>query len=329
MRKTTRYKIALIAQVLAMGLPFFAFANEPQNIKADNLPPAANSLNAGSSVDTIQLKKSVLDNNDEQKTLEVFRLENGRWNEIKGLKIKNYLTGGQDLGGGNTYEAEFKSIGEYLLTTLRGFANTDIDTAKLDLAVRHVKIIATNDRLVLNGTERHAINSLSKKVIVLSSLNWAKLTVIQKKTLVLHEYLRFCEVDDSNYRFSGRWAAAEKLTLIPPAVANIYHQIDLPKSVWEIEGRTAGIKMDLEPTEMVYVAQDYANNIKNMPVFRVFISDRIVTTQTVYYGSRWLESLYSESELPKAEKCMKKMMNKEPLKHFIVGERNMNIIDCW
>ncbi|WP_413577754.1 hypothetical protein ACLVWU_04800 [Bdellovibrio sp. HCB290] len=329
MRKTTKYKVIFLAQLIAMGLPFFAYSNESMSFKAHNLPPAANSLNADSSVDTIQVNKSVLDNDDEQKTLEIFRLEKDRWQEIKGMKIRNYLQGGQDLGGGNTYEAEFKSIGQYLLTTLRGFANSEINTDKLDVAVRDVKIIATNDRLVLNGTERHAINSLSKKVIVLSSQNWKKLTVAQKKTLVLHEYLRFCEVDDSNYTISGRWAAAEKLTLIPPAVANIYHQIDLPKSVWEIEGRVAGTKMDLEPTEMVYVAHDSAINVKNMPVFRVFVADPILTTQTVYYGSRWLESLYSESELPKAEKCLKKLSRKEPLMHFVVGERHMNIIDCW
>lgn len=124
------------------------------------------------------------------------------------LPLSPALAGGQDAGGGHVYEAEFMQIGRDLVTRIGAArltsAQIGFELINLDVAVREVQILATDDVQCLHENVRMAINSPAQRLITVSASSWAILDKNQKDLLVLHEYLRFVSVDDSQYSFSLR-----------------------------------------------------------------------------------------------------------------------------
>lgn len=116
--------------------------------------------------------------------------------------------GGQDSSGGDAYEAEFKSIGLDLAKRIRtkGLKADRIgfEVLNFDIALREVQIFGTDAVLRVDerAPERNAVNSGLHKVIVLNERIWQTLNEKQKSLLVMHEYLRFLNIDDSQYSYS-------------------------------------------------------------------------------------------------------------------------------
>jgi hypothetical protein len=117
---------------------------------------------------------------------------------------------GKDRGGGNVYEAEFKQIGFELLGEIKskrlGAEQIGFETIRLEVALNEVKVLGTDTPLSIEHQPRMAINSPVQKLIIFSNSSWMILNPDQKRLLVLHEYLRFVGVDDSEYTFSLRIA---------------------------------------------------------------------------------------------------------------------------
>jgi hypothetical protein len=106
--------------------------------------------------------------------------------------------GGHDLGGGSAYEAEFKLLGKRLAGDLRAAAIPEERLAfsldSLDEAVAQAAVFGSDDppsEIRIEGLRRDAVNSLASRAIVFSNVIWSHLSQTQKRSLVLHEYLRF------------------------------------------------------------------------------------------------------------------------------------------
>lgn len=117
---------------------------------------------------------------------------------------------GKDRGGGNVFEAEFKQLGYRILNEIRvkGLSAEQIgfETIRMEVALEEVRVLGTDRSVSVENTPRMSINSPRRKVIIFSNASWMILNHEQKKLLVLHEYLRFVGVDDSEYTFSLRIA---------------------------------------------------------------------------------------------------------------------------
>jgi len=267
---------------------------------------------------------------DDGKSFTMQQFENGAWverkNPKKQLQIFLASLGGQDAGGGNSYEAEFKSIGTAILGNIRAFGGleTFVSFEKLEKAIEDVRIVIEPSRLFLNGVERQAVNFRSMKVIMVSENYWKQLTMDQKKILVMHEYLRFCNVEDKGYAVSAVLAAFQQLTLIPPSIGNIYHTVEFPSNVWEFpEDALIPVKID-----------GVEDNIHIQPAgptwpfaIRVIVSDPVIGGKSVFYVPGPSEHLEKE-ENQRAIKCARKINAQLPLTTFIVGERETTIVDC-
>jgi hypothetical protein len=116
--------------------------------------------------------------------------------------------GGQDAGGGNVFEIEFKATGALLAKQIHDAGLTDSQLGfswlQFDVATREVQVMATDEKLSLDGKSKSAINSSNQRIIVFNGQIWAILNLEQKRMLALHEYLRFTGVDDSEYTFTLR-----------------------------------------------------------------------------------------------------------------------------
>lgn len=116
--------------------------------------------------------------------------------------------GGQDAGGGNVFEIEFKATGSLLSKQIHDAQLSDsqlgFSWGQFDAATREVRVVATNETISLNGDSKSAINSSNQRIIVFNSQVWTLLNLDQKRMIVLHEYLRFTGVDDAEYAFTLR-----------------------------------------------------------------------------------------------------------------------------
>lgn len=114
----------------------------------------------------------------------------------------------QDRGGGNAYEAEFKKIGQALYLDIQKLKMSDeqlgFSLETFSNALVTVELKGTDGPVQLNNESRMAINVLTERFILFSNQQWQELDFSQKRLLVLHEYLRFVGVDDSNYSYSSK-----------------------------------------------------------------------------------------------------------------------------
>lgn len=121
-------------------------------------------------------------------------------------KSANARSMGQDRGGGNVYEAEFKKIGIELLASMQNARLSSeqlgFELLQFKVALQEVQVLGLDQELSLHGNVRMAINSPSERLIRFSNDAWMILNIEQKRILVLHEYLRFVGVDDAEYAFS-------------------------------------------------------------------------------------------------------------------------------
>jgi hypothetical protein len=115
--------------------------------------------------------------------------------------------GGQDSGGGNGYEAEFKLVAQQLDQEIHNAGlsadQLGFDLGKLDAAVAKAKPLATKADLSLKpGEPRNALNSKEEMIILFNQTIWTLMEPKQKRLIVMHEYCRFLGVDDSEYDVS-------------------------------------------------------------------------------------------------------------------------------
>lgn len=267
---------------------------------------------------------------DDNKSFTMQQFENGEWVERKNPKaqIKQFLAhhGGQDAGGGNSYEGEFKTIGTVILGNIQAFTGleTFVSFQKLQNAIDSVRIIIEPTKLFIEGTERQAVNFRSLKVILVSEAYWKQLTMDQKKLLVMHEYLRFCDVEDKGYAVSSILAAFQQLTLIPPAISNIYHTVVFPNNIWDFA------EDELIPVKIDEVQDDVRLQLAGPTwpfAIRMIVSDPVLGGKSVFYATGPSEQLDKE-ENQRAILCARKIKAQIPLTTFVVGERDTTIIDC-
>ncbi|MFL5812299.1 MAG: hypothetical protein ACJ763_01880 [Bdellovibrionia bacterium] len=141
------------------------------------------------------------------------------------LSLSATAFAGKDRGGGNVFEAEFKQLGYQTRDEIKakGLRADQIgfELIRLDVALNEVRILGTDKPVTIEDQPRMAINSPVQKLIIFSNSSWMILNPQQKQLLVLHEYLRFVGVDDSEYTFSLRIVQLLKApsgsTPIPPA----------------------------------------------------------------------------------------------------------------
>jgi hypothetical protein len=267
---------------------------------------------------------------DDQKSFSAKELKGDVWVEKPNAKaqMKRFLSqGGQDVGGGNSFEGEFKSIGTFTLGNIRAFSGleTFVSFEKLAKAIDEVRIVIEPSRYFLDGVERHAVNFRSLKVIMVSENYWKQLTLEQKKILVMHEYLRFCDVEDKAYAVSSVLTAFQQLTLIPPAISNIYHKVEFPQNIWNFnEDDVAPVYIDKaqENVRLQFAGYDWPFAII------AIVSDPVIGGKTVFYSTGPSSELTLE-ENERSKQCARKIVAKTPLTNFIVGERDTTIIDCW
>lgn len=183
----------------------------------------------------------------------------GKTSPLANQALVDATADGQDRGGGNAYEAEFKSIGRMLLQQMQQKELTQeqlgFSLVAFEIALNEVTPVGTdrNDLELPNGLDRPFLNSPKGKAIVFRNAVWAGQDDNQKNLTVMHEYLRFCNVDDSGYAFSLR--ALEFLSGTPPNPAKVGHIYRVVKTEsWNILFFMNGIDVYLEgisaPTSM-------------------------------------------------------------------------------
>lgn len=111
------------------------------------------------------------------------------------------VRGGQDSGGGDAYEAEFKSIALDLFNEVSLLKPTKeqfgFEISAFEKALAEVQVFGSDSQIDFNGAQRTAINSLSQSLIVFNKIIWPLLDLRQKRLIVMHEYYRFLDPEKS------------------------------------------------------------------------------------------------------------------------------------
>ncbi|QDK46217.1 hypothetical protein DOM22_14115 [Bdellovibrio sp. ZAP7] len=110
------------------------------------------------------------------------------------------IEGGWDSGGGSGYAAEFTSMGRDLavkVETLKGFPVTG---AQFLETVQKTKVEFTDSNLGKEGVKRFP----DKQLLQISRKLWKSTenTLVSKQLIVLHQYLSFMGLEDSNNSLS-------------------------------------------------------------------------------------------------------------------------------
>ncbi|MBX2987738.1 MAG: hypothetical protein KF802_07550 [Bdellovibrionaceae bacterium] len=114
-------------------------------------------------------------------------------------------------GGGNGFAAEFRRFAQQASQAMFEHQVIQVQGRNFDFrafraGVDSAAIVATRDRLVLNGLPVSAINYPLKNTIVFNVDDWAKLSQDSKIQLVIHEFLGLKysnTINDSDYRWSA------------------------------------------------------------------------------------------------------------------------------
>lgn len=170
--------------------------------------------------------------------------------------------GSQDLGGGQSYEAEAKSVMEYSLRHLsenfvghlkqkkiniENFRNSVLVTVilscpslpKIDgLSERDAVWQKINDKKKVVVPDSCKVEfekligkfPLAEYLIIINISSWQRMDALQKRILMIHEALGISNHYDSDYLLSSNLSLIFQTTLIPPsAKVNIYHEIRFAK----------------------------------------------------------------------------------------------------
>jgi hypothetical protein len=170
--------------------------------------------------------------------------------------------GSQDLGGGNSYEAEARLVMEYsvrhLIENFDGhlrkkkininkFSQTIVNTIILSCpSVPKIEGFSARDavwqkigdknRIIIPNECRVDFEKLQKKepnseyLIIINGESWKKKDNLQKRILMLHEALGISEHDDSDYSLSSNLAIIFQASSIPEDLReNIFHELRLSK----------------------------------------------------------------------------------------------------
>jgi len=129
-----------------------------------------------------------------------------------------YAVGGTVGNGGDSIAIQFKDIGNTLVAQLR-FAEKKnklpIDPESFKQVVNKSIVESTNNKLVLKGKRKDAINYPSSQRIVIYAPGWRQLSIQDKRKLVLHEYLGLLKVDDSQYQISSALETVASVETVP------------------------------------------------------------------------------------------------------------------
>ncbi len=132
---------------------------------------------------------------------------------------------GFDSGNaGDAFSAEFLFSGRDILQRLELIAANGkplMETANLRKAME-TTVVASEERVYLDGIERDAVNYPSKKLIKISRTRWKDLRqaaeTSARLTLVLHEFLWMSGVDDTNFVQTQRIIEALKIPPYSPSI---------------------------------------------------------------------------------------------------------------
>lgn len=114
--------------------------------------------------------------------------------------------GGMDGGGGDSYAIQFMSYGNQIARYLElrpTQSNVSLSSTQLRQVVAQTQIQSIEGPLELDGNSVDAINFPDKRKILLRRQSWDLMNLLQKRTLVLHEYLGILRIDDARYQVSS------------------------------------------------------------------------------------------------------------------------------
>ncbi|MEK2690854.1 hypothetical protein [Bdellovibrio sp. GT3] len=104
--------------------------------------------------------------------------------------------------GGDTYSLQFQVYAEKLNKYLQNSNIEGLNVILLRDAISSTKVESTNQKLILNGIPKDAINYPAEKRIIFNSNRWIGFTEDEKLSLVLHEYLGLIGLEDAKYTYS-------------------------------------------------------------------------------------------------------------------------------
>jgi hypothetical protein len=119
------------------------------------------------------------------------------------------FAGIRDVGnGGDAIALEFTTLARQVSKDIKIEAQhlfPEFSAEDLESVIESTKV-ASVDKTILNGVEKDAINYPRLKLIEVSRSRWKSRSVSTEKlrALVLHEYLGIMNINDADYKISGR-----------------------------------------------------------------------------------------------------------------------------
>ena len=153
---------------------------------------------------------------------------------IQKNKMQIQSQGGQDLGGGNAYEVEFKSEAQEILQQLTSLSQNEsfsFDLEKLAFAIQNTQLIAATQ---LSNKNALASHDITKKIITFNTAAWPQLKSVPRRTLVLHEYLTVAGVSDLHDSLSQKLILQLSYSQKKPDKEHFFYDINLPDSIWNL-----------------------------------------------------------------------------------------------
>jgi hypothetical protein len=122
------------------------------------------------------------------------------------ILISASLAGVKEVGnGGDAVAMEFRSIGQTIVKQLKLSKMEDykgLNISKLDLIINLVLIETTNKELRIGKNRKDAINFPASRRILINAKNWNKLSLENKRQLIIHESMGLLKVLDENNEVS-------------------------------------------------------------------------------------------------------------------------------
>lgn len=121
------------------------------------------------------------------------------------LNITVCAGGGVTSSGGDSVAAEFSVTARHIASILENEIKTVVSSQDFLSAVNSTQVVS-QDKVLLEGYERDAVNYPSLKKIVVGRNRWFETAnqIGRRYILVMHEYLNIMGIDDSKYQISSK-----------------------------------------------------------------------------------------------------------------------------
>lgn len=105
-------------------------------------------------------------------------------------------------GGGSGMNAEFSYLADVIKNDLKKLNKNDHEIIMWLKTYERLysanSVFFVDEKLVLDGVEKQAINDYEEFVIVINKKSWASLTLLQKRSLIIHEIFGLAKSEDKN-----------------------------------------------------------------------------------------------------------------------------------